>query len=217
MDLDRPATPSGESAPQPPIEQAPAPRPAHRPTGASLIAIIGVAVAFAGVMILHAVSADVDPLSDVMSHYANGSHGPLMSVVFYAFGASALALGLRLRSAIDRRGITRLFPGLLVLAGISLILAGVFEVDRPLAPPTIEEMIHSNAAVGAFVMLIVAMLLFSLACRGDDRWWSFRWVSLALATAAALAAVGTQLAGGSSSSGAVQHAPSPARCWPGSC
>ncbi len=42
----------------------------------------------------------------------------------------------------------------------------------------------------AFVMLVVAMLLFSLACRGDDRWWSVRWVSMGLALTAAGAAVG---------------------------
>ena len=83
---------------------------------------------------------------------------------------------------------------LLVLAGLSLIAAGVFEVDRPLAPQTIQEVVHSNAAVAAFVMLIVAMLLFSLACCGDDRWWSVRWVSMGLAVTAAGAAVATQLA-----------------------
>ena len=48
--------------------------------------------------------SDIDPLHDVMSHYANGSDGPVMSIVFYAFGLSALALGFRLRTAIDRRG-----------------------------------------------------------------------------------------------------------------
>ena len=81
----------------------------------------------------------------------------------------------------------------------------MFEVDRPLAPHTIKETIHSNAAVAAFVMLIVAMLLFSLACWGDGRWRSVRWPSLALAVAAASAAAGTQLAAGSSWSGAVQR------------
>ena len=167
--------------------------------------IIGVAAAFCGVMVLHAVRRDVDPLRNVMSHYANGSHGRVMSVVFYAFGVSALALGFRLRSAIDRRGVTKVFPALLALSGASLIAAGVFEVDRELAPQTIEELIHSNSAVAAFVMLIVAMLLFSLACRGDDRWWSFRWTSVTLAVTAAVAAALTQLAGGTSWSGAVQR------------
>ena len=184
---------------------APRPRPAHRATGASLVAVICVAMTFCGIMVLHAVRSDLDPLHDVMSHYANGSRGPLMSIVFYAFGITALALGVRLRTAIDQRGITRAFPVLLGLAGVSLIAAGVFEVDRPLAPKTIEEVIHSNAAVAAFVMLIVAMLLFSLACREDDRWWSVRWVSLGLAVAAAVAAVGTQLAGKAGYAGGVQR------------
>jgi hypothetical protein len=188
-----------------PAEHRPPERPVHRPTGASLVAVIGVAVAFVGVMVMHALRSDVDPLQDVMSHYANGSNGPVMSVVFYAFGATALGLAIRLRTAIDQRGVTRAFPVLLALAGLALLAAGVFEVDRPLAPQTVQEVIHSNSAMAAFVMLIVAMLLFSLACREDERWWRLRWPSLALALAAALAAIGTQLAGGSNWSGAVQR------------
>ena len=96
-----------------PAKQAPSERPVHRPTGASLIAVIGVVVAFVGVMVMHAVRSDVDPLRDVMSHYANGSNGPVMSIVFYAFGATALGLAIRLRTAIDQHGVTRAFPVLL--------------------------------------------------------------------------------------------------------
>ena len=118
--------------------------------------MICVAATFAGIMVLHAVRSDIDPLRDVMSHYANGSRGPVMSVVFYAFGAAALALAFRLRTAIDHHGVLSVFPVLLALAGLSLIAAGVFEVDRPLAPQTMQETIHSNAAVAAFIMLIVA-------------------------------------------------------------
>jgi hypothetical protein len=177
----------------------------HRATGASLVVVLAATVTFVGIMVMHAVRSDIDPLHDVMSHYANGSDGPVMSIVFYAFGVSALALGVRLRTAIARPGISRAFPYLLGLAGLSLITAGVFEVDRPLAPQTVQEVIHSNSAVAAFVMLIVAMLLFSQACWSDERWRSVRWWSLGLALLGASAAVGTQLAGGSGYSGAVQR------------
>lgn len=204
--MDPPVEHRDPSADPPGRRQAPPPvRPVHKPTGASLVVIIAVAVAFSGVMILHAVRSDLDPLRDVMSHYANGSKGPLMSIVFYAFGASALALAFRLRTAIDRSGVTRAFPLLMALAGCALIAAGIFEVDRPLAPQTVQEVIHSNSAVAAFVMLIVAMLLFSLACRSDERWWSLRWASLGLAVTAAVAAVATQFARGSTWSGGVQR------------
>lgn len=94
---------------------------------------------------------------------------------------------------------------LLWLAGAGLIVAGVFEVDRPLAPQTFQDAIHSNSAVAAFVMLIVAMLLFSVACRSDDRWRPVRWLSLSMGVTAALAAAGTQVLGGTSVSGAVQR------------
>jgi Protein of unknown function (DUF998) len=183
----------------------PEPRAPHRATGASLVVLIAATVTFVGIMVLHGVRSDLDPLHDVMSHYANGADGPVMSVVFYAFGLSAFALGLRLRSAIDRRGVVRAFPALLSLAGLLLVAAGVFEVDRPLAPQTVQEVIHSNSAVAAFVLLVVSMLLFSHACWSDERWWSVRWVSLVLAVTAALAAVGTQLAGRAGYSGVVQR------------
>jgi hypothetical protein len=190
----------GTDGPRPPVV-----RPPHRPTGASLAAVIALGVTFVGIMVLHAVRSDVDPLRDVMSHYANGSRGPVMSVVFYSFGVAAIALGVRLRTAIDREGVTRPFPALLISAGVALLTAGVFEVDRPLAPQTVQEVIHSNSAVAAFIMLIVAMSLFSLACRDDERWRPVRWASGGLSAMAATAAVGTQLAGGSSYSGAVQR------------
>ena len=64
-----------------------------------------------------------------------------------------------------------------------------------------QETIHSNAAVAAFVMLIVAMLLFSVACFGDERWWALRWVSLGFAGTAAGAAVATQLSADTGYSG----------------
>ena len=65
--------------------------------------VVAAAVTLVGITVLHVVRSDIDPLHDVMSHYANGSDGPVMSIVFYAFGLSALALGFRLRTAIDRR------------------------------------------------------------------------------------------------------------------
>jgi uncharacterized protein DUF998 len=180
-------------------------RTEHRPTGASLIAVIGIATAFVGVTIMHAVRPDVDPLKTVMSHYANGPEGSVMSVVFYAFGATALALGFRLRGAITLSGVTKAFPVLLWLAGTGLIAAGVYEVDPPIAPETIQDMIHSDSAVAAFVMIIVAMMLFTRATRHDERWRSVHRVSLSLAVTAAVAAAGTKVFGGTSYSGGIQR------------
>ena len=178
---------------------------AHRATGASLAAIILALLCFSGVMLLHVVRGDIDPLRRVMSDYANGSQGPIMTVVFYAFGLSSLALAFRLRRALPRTLAARAVPVLMALAGVSLIAAGVFEVERPVVPDTIEEVIHSNASIAAFVLLITSMLLFSFVCWTDARWWSFRWISLPLALAAGAAAAATPLTEQSGWSGAVQR------------
>ncbi|MGH2775965.1 MAG: DUF998 domain-containing protein [Actinomycetota bacterium] len=188
----------------PKLDRALEPRE-YRATGASLIAILLTLLCFGSVMLLPVFRGDIDPLRQVMSEYANGSHGPIMTLVFYAFGLSSLALAFRLRRAIPRQGVAKPIPTLLTLAGVGLIAAGIFEVERPLVPDTLEELIHSNASVVAFVLLITSMLLFSLMCRTEARWWTFRWPSLTLAVAAAVAAMATPLTAETNWSGAVQR------------
>ena len=100
---------------------------------------------------------------------------------------------------------TRPVPWLFVLAGSSLPVAGVFEVDRPTDPETAGELIHSNTAVAAFVLLVGAMVLFAIACRHDERWSSMRWSSLGLAVIAAGAAMATQLGYGTGTAGGCSH------------
>jgi Mn2+/Fe2+ NRAMP family transporter len=186
-------------------EQADAARPTeYRATGASLIAIILALLCFGAVMLMHGIRGEIDPLRRVMSEYANGSHGVIMTAVFYAFGLSSLALAFRLRREFDRRD-TKLIPLLLALAGLGLIAAGLFEVERPLVPDTLEETIHSNASVLAFLLLITSMLLVSHACRTDSRWWAFRWTSTTLAISAAVAAMATPVTEQTGWSGAVQR------------
>jgi hypothetical protein len=180
-------------------------RPPHRPTGASLVALIAVVVTAVGIAVLHVVRSDLDWRETVMSHYANGDAGPVMTIVFYAFGAISLALAFRLRTAIDRHGVTGLFPYTMAAAGVASIVAGIFEVDRPEAPRTTAKVVHSDSAIAAFVLLVASMALFTLACRHDERWSRFRLPSAVLTSIAIAAAVGTRLADGTDWSGAVQR------------
>jgi len=177
----------------------------ERATGASLVAVILAILAFVAIMALHAVRGDVDPIRRVMSEYANGSHGRFMTFVFYAFGVACLALAFRLRRAIDHGVAHVLVPLLLGAAGISLIASGVFEVERPMVPDTIEEVIHSQASIAAFVLLVNAMWLLAFVSRRDVRWWSFRWQATILALVASVLAAATPLSAGTGWSGVVQR------------
>ena len=175
------------------------------PYGLSLSAIILAIAAFGAVVVLHIVRTDLDPVANVLSEYATGSHGVIMTVVFYGTGLASVGLGWRLRPAVEWHGVTRATPLLLVLAGVALIVGGVFEVGLPDAPESPAEAIHSYASIGAFVLLIASMLLLALACRGDARWRTFGPTAAVLAVTAALAGVISPLADRTPWPGAAQR------------
>ena len=81
----------------------------------------------------------------------------------------------------------------------------MFEVDRPTDPETAGEVVHSNTAVAAFLLLVGAMVLFAIACRHDERWRSMRWTSLGLAVIAGGAALATQFGRGAGTAGGMQR------------
>jgi hypothetical protein len=167
---------------------------AHRATGASLAVIILVAGSFLAVILLHLLRTDLDPVREVMSGYANGSFGIAMTAAFYGLGFAALVMSLRLPKAIPRTRTARAVPVLLAVAGLGLVAAGIFEVERPFVPDTIEEVLHSDAAIGAFVLLIAAILLFTVVCLRDPRWRGFFSTCAILAAIAVVAAAFSPLA-----------------------
>jgi hypothetical membrane protein len=175
------------------------------PYGASLGALVLALACVGGVVVLHLVRPDLDPLHHVLSEYANGPFGIVMTAVFYGVGIACAALGWRLRTALQWRGVTAATPALLITAGIGMIVAGVFEVGLPSAPESLAETIHSLASIGAFVALVAAMVLFAVACGHDQHWIAFRPAAGALAGVAAVAALASPLADQTPWPGAAQR------------
>ena len=187
------------------MPRTPAPDKAVRATGASLIAVVLVAICFAAMVLLHVVRTDLDPVRQVMSEYANGRFGYLMTAAFYAIGLSSVVLALRLGRAVVHRPLTVVVRVLLALGGVGLVLAGIFEVERPAVPDTIEEVIHSDATLTAFSLIITAMLAFAAVCRRDPRWVDFRGIALGLAVVAAMAGAFSPFAGQTPVNGIAQR------------
>jgi hypothetical protein len=142
----------------------------HRAMGLSMAAIVLLAAALFAVMALHLLRIDLNPVREVMSGYANGRPGNLMTFAFYALGLGSIALGLRLRRSTTRTWVPRMVSVALVLAGAGLILAGVFEVELPGIPDTFEESIHSFGALAGSVLIVAAMVVFVYVCATDARW-----------------------------------------------
>jgi hypothetical membrane protein len=175
------------------------------PYGTSLTAVVLAILCFGAVGALHLLRPDLDPTRHVLSEYANGGHGLIMTAVFYGTGVACAALGWRLRSALDWFGITGAVPALLMLAGAALIVSGVFEVGLPDEPESAAEAIHSAASISAFVLMIAAMLLFALACSRDANWRTFRPLATVLAVTAAAAAALSPFADGTAWTGVAQR------------
>lgn len=182
------------------------PNATGRATGMSLAAIVLLSVCLVAMVLLHAVRTDLDPVRQVMSEYANGRFGWFMTAAFYAMGLACVALAVRLGRATERRRLTVALRVLLGLGGVGLVLAGVFEVERPAVPDTVEEIIHSDATLTGFTLIITAMLLFAVMCRRDPGWADFRVVATGLAIAAAVAGAFSPFAGLTTWSGLAQRA-----------
>lgn len=142
----------------------------RRATGLSLAAIVLLSAACVAVLALHLLRTDLSPMREVMSGYANGPSGNLMTFAFYALGFGSIAIGFRLTRSTTRTWVPRTVSTALVVAGATLILAGVFEVERPGVPDTVQESIHSNGAIAGFVLIVAAMVVFPYICSNDARW-----------------------------------------------
>jgi uncharacterized protein DUF998 len=177
----------------------------HPAERSAAVAIGFVFVGLACVAALHVMRTDVDPVRQVLSEYANGRWGELMSVAFYALGAACLAVAFGLRATMTLRGALRSLPPLLALAGCGLIISGVFEVERPAVPDTLQESVHSYGSVAAFVLLIAAMVLLWVACRRDPKWRGFAGPALLLGATGTAAGVASPLVDGSPFTGIAQR------------
>jgi hypothetical protein len=114
-------------------------------------ACLSLAIIF--VVSLHTVS-ELDPIVRRLSEYATGPGGGLMTVAFLLVGVGVISSGaLFIRSG-------DVLPGVaLALAGIGMILAGIYPTDPDSA--TVAEEIHSTASAVATGLVVFASLRVS--------------------------------------------------------
>src|SRR5580658_4485239 len=84
---------------------------------AAAMAVLATAVAFLSLLILHVVSPEFDPSWRMVSGYADGRHGWLLSIMFAAWGLGSLSLAVSL-GPVTRGWMGRCGLLLLALAGI---------------------------------------------------------------------------------------------------
>ena len=109
---------------------------------------------------LHVLSPELDPSWRMVSEYANGQHGWVLSLMFSAWALSSWALAIALRSlAVTKAAKVGLV--FLCLAGIGEAMASIFDIKHSL---------HSVAAlIGIPSLPVAAMLISASVARTRER------------------------------------------------
>jgi hypothetical protein len=133
---------------------------------------------------LHVLSPELEPSWRVISEYANGQYGWVLSLMFVAWAVSSWALAFTIRSQLKTGG-GKLGLGFLVAAGVGEAMASVFDINHHL---------HGVAGMLGVLGLPVAAMFISVTLGRTQAWsaaknvllWTanLTWVILALMMAA---------------------------------
>jgi|SRR5450755_511000 Protein of unknown function (DUF998) len=130
--------------------------------GFAWLSLLGSGCVFLTVLLLHFTQPDLNPLSRLVSEYALGKQGWLLTVALMSFAVSALALAGAL--AVTSNAIRlRIGIVLLVIWGLCAIFAALFHTDPipPRGPLSLSGTIHTIAANIGFFSLTGAILACS--------------------------------------------------------
>ncbi len=154
-------------------------------TGAVSVPAARVAIAAAGAVLLllaslHVLSPEFDPSWRVVSEYANGRYGWVLSLMFACWVISSWALAVTVWSQVKGIG-GKIGLGFLVAAGVGGAMASVFDINHPL---------HGLAGMIGVLSLPIAAMLISLRLGRTQPWcaakkallWTanLTWISIVL-------------------------------------
>lgn len=130
---------------------------------------------------LHLLRRDLNPATHYISEYAVGRFGLLMSSALVVLGIGTVALAFVIRATMAEAWLVRIGTAVLFLSGLGTILTGLFRTDIDGQPSTIAGAIHGRAAFVAILFEAVSVLILTAAFFQENRWRSYRPVSLAFA------------------------------------
>jgi hypothetical membrane protein len=146
-----------------------------RSTAAATIAIAAAALSALCLIALHIVSPEFDVSWRMVSEYANGNYGWLLTAVFLTWALASWALAVAVWP-IRATWLGRFGLVFLVLAGFGQMMGGIFDLNHPL---------HGVAFAIGVPSLTVAAILVTLALRRsgvDIAMWPahLSWISFVL-------------------------------------
>ena len=132
---------------------------------------------------LHILRPDYTPVDHMISDYAVGHLGWLMTTAFVALGLGCLSLSLGLWRMGPRRISATIGRLLLILACLGLMVTATFPTDLETAKDTLHGTIHTLSFLVNIVSISVAALTLSLSFGADPKWKKARLPSLLIVAA----------------------------------
>src|ERR1700733_9703438 len=130
------------------------------PRPAALMAMAASALTVLLLAALHVMSPEFDPSRRVVSEYANGRYGWVLSLMFAFWALSSWALAVTLWSQVSGIG-GKIALGFLIAAGVGEAMASVFDINHPF---------HGLAGMIGVLSLPIAAMLISVRL-GQTRTW----------------------------------------------
>lgn len=174
----------------------------YAPRVSRLSSLVAIALGAGALLLLaglHALSPEFDPAWRMVSEYANGHYGGVLSLMFAAWAVSSWALAVAIWSEATTARF-RIGVAMLVVAGAGEALAAVFDINH--------DVMHAVAGALGILGLPVAALLISTNLGRIEPWRPVRrpmlwtahltWVSVVMlaVTFVLLAATFSQVPGG---------------------
>jgi hypothetical protein len=146
---------------------------------------------------LHLLSPEFDPSWRMVSEYANGQYGWVLSLMFAAWALSSWALAFAIRSQV-RTTAGKIGLVFLIAAGVGEAMAAAFDINHAL---------HGLAGIIGILSLPIAAMLISVSLSRNQAWsaskkvllWTanLTWISVVLLIATfILMVIGFTQAGG---------------------
>lgn len=129
------------------------------------VAIAASVAAFVLLLSLHVLSPEFSPAWRMISEYANGEYGWVLSLMFVAYGLGSVALAVAIRAQLSTRQ-GRLGLVLLTLSGIGQASAAQFDLN--------QAALHDLAGALGILCLPLAAMLISPTLAGTPRWAAAR-------------------------------------------
>ena len=127
---------------------------------ASFLAIAASIAALLLLAILHVLSPELDPSWHMVSEYANGEYGWVLSLMFVAWAVSSWVLALAIRSQVATRA-SKIGLFFLIAAGVGEAMASVFDINHAL---------HGLAGMIGIGSLPIAAMLISVSLGRIQAW-----------------------------------------------